>query len=43
MYVQNPYQKKIWKITEFYNELLFRTAMNKMTEYHSETGDNTYV
>ena len=43
MHIQNPYQKKIWKITEFYNELLFRTPMNKMAEYHSEAGGNTYV
>ena len=35
--------KKVWKITEFYNELLFRIPMNKQAEYHSEAGGNTYV
>ena len=35
--------KKIWKITEFYNELLFRIPMNKQAELHSNCGGNTYV
>ena len=35
--------KKIWKITEFYNEIIFRIPMNKQAEYHSEVGGNTYV
>ena len=35
--------KKMWKITEFYNELLFRIPMNKQAEYHSDSGGNTYV
>ena len=35
--------KKIWKITEFYNELLFRIPMTKQAEYHSDAGGNTYV
>jgi len=35
--------KKIWKITEFYNELLFRIPMNKQAELHSNAGGNTYV
>ena len=26
-----------------YNEIVFRTPMNKMAEYHSEVGGNTYV
>jgi para-nitrobenzyl esterase len=32
-----------WKISEFYNELLFRIPMNKQAEYHSNNGGNTYV
>ena len=43
MHIQNPYQKRIWKITEFYTEIVFRTPMNKMAEYHSEAGGNTYL
>ena len=35
--------KKIWKITEFYNEMIFRIPMIKQAEYHSEVGGNTYV
>ena len=35
--------KKVWKLTEFYNELLFRVPMNKQAELHSEAGGNTYV
>ena len=35
--------EKVWKITEFYNELIFRIPMNKMAEYHSNNGGNTYV
>ena len=35
--------KKIWKITEFYNELIFRIPMNKQAELHSDSGGNTYV
>ena len=35
--------KKVWKITEFYNEVLFRVPMNKQAEYHSDAGGNTYV
>ena len=35
--------KKIWKISEFYNELLFRIPMNKQAEYHSDSGGNTFV
>ena len=35
--------KKVWKITEFYNELLFRIPMTKQAEYHSDSGGNTYV
>ena len=35
--------ENIWKITEFYNELVFRIPMNKIAEYHSDNGGNTYV
>ncbi len=35
--------KKVWKITEFYNEVLFRIPMNKQAELHSDSGGNTYV
>ena len=35
--------KKVWKITEFYNELIFRIPMNKQAEFHSDSGGNTYV
>ena len=41
MKLQND--KKIWKITEFYNEAIFRVPMNKQAEYHSDAGGNTYV
>lgn len=35
--------EKIWKITEFYNEVVFRVHIHKMAEYHSNAGGNTYV
>lgn len=35
--------RKIWKITEFYNEVLFRVPMNQQADYHSEAGGNTFV
>ena len=41
MNLQND--KKIWKITEFFNEIIFRGPMNKQAEYHSDAGGNTYV
>jgi len=34
---------KNWKIIEFFNEIIFRTPMNKQAEYHSDAGGNTYV
>ena len=41
MKLQND--KKIWKITEFYNEVIFRVPMNKQADYHSDGGGNTFV
>ena len=41
MKLQNT--KRIWKVTEFFNELVFRLPMNKQAEYHSDAGGNTYV
>ena len=41
MNLQND--KRIWKITEFFNEIIFRGPMNKQAEYHSDAGGNTYV
>ena len=35
--------KKVWKITEFYNEVVFRVPINKQAEYHSDAGGNSYV
>ena len=35
--------KRIWKIVEFFNEIIFRVSMNKQAEYHSDSGGNTYV
>lgn len=35
--------EKIWKISEFYTEVMFRLPMTKEAEYHSEAGGNTYV
>ena len=35
--------RKIWKITEFYNEMSFRIPMTKQAELHSNSGGNTYV
>ena len=35
--------KKIWKLTEFYNEVMFRLPMTKQAEYHSKAGGNAYV
>ena len=41
MNLQND--KKIWKITEFFNEIIFIGPMNKQGEYHSDAGGSTYV
>lgn len=41
MEIQN--NKRIWKIVEFFNEIIFRVPMNKQAEYHSDSGGNTYV
>ena len=35
--------KKIWKITEFYNEIIFRLPANRIAEYHSQLGGKTYL
>ena len=35
--------KRIWKIAEFYNDMVFRLPMLKQAEYHSDNGGNTYV
>jgi para-nitrobenzyl esterase len=35
--------KRIWEITEFYNDIVFRLPMTKQAEYHSSQGGNTYV
>ena len=35
--------KRIWKITEFYNEIVFRIPMTKQAEYHSKAGGNAFV
>jgi para-nitrobenzyl esterase len=43
MQLQTKKDKKIWKITEFFNEIVFRVPMNKLSEYHSDAGGNTYV
>ena len=34
--------KKYEKITEFYNEIIFRVPLVKIADYHSESGDNKY-
>jgi para-nitrobenzyl esterase len=36
-------EKKIWKQTEFYNEVMFRIPAMKQAEYHSAAGGNSYV
>ena len=41
MNLQND--KRIWKVTEFLNEIIFRVSMNKQAGYHSDAGGNTYV
>lgn len=35
--------KKLWKVVEFYNEMVFRLPLIKQAEYHSDNGGNTYV
>lgn len=35
--------KKIWKITELYNELLFRVPAMKQAELHAENGNTVYT
>ena len=35
--------KRIWKIAEFYNDVIFRLPLLKQAEYHSDNGGNTYV
>ena len=35
--------KKIWKVEEFYNDLIFRLPILKVAEHHSKIGGNTYV
>ena len=36
-------EKKIWKITEFYNEMLFRVPALKQAENHRESGGRSFV
>ena len=33
----------IQKISEFYDEVVFRLPLNKIADYHSDNGGNTYV
>ena len=35
--------KKIWNLTEFYNEILFRIPALKQAELHAQNGGNAYV
>jgi len=35
--------KRIWNITEFYNEMLFRLPAIKMAELHTQYNNNTYM
>ena len=35
--------RKIWRISEFYNEILFRGPAMRQAEGHSKNGGNTYV
>jgi len=36
--------KKIWRLTEFYNEIVFRVPMIKQAEFHSQFGSgSTYI
>lgn len=41
MALQND--KKIWNLTEFYNEVLFRVPAIAQAESHSKNGGNTYM
>ena len=42
-FVDNRDDDRIWNITEFLNELMFRVPMLTMAENHSRAGGNTYV
>jgi para-nitrobenzyl esterase len=42
-FMNRQHNKKVWKITEFYNELLFRVPMTKQAELHSAGGGKTFV
>lgn len=35
--------KKIWKLTELYNDLVFRVPLHKQAEYHSDSGGKAFV
>ena len=35
--------KKVWKLTEFYNEVIFRVPMSQLADYHADAGGNTFV
>ncbi len=35
--------EKIWKITEFYTEIVFRVPMSVQADYHVESGGNAFV
>ena len=42
-FVDHRDDKRIWNITEFMNELMFRVPMLTMAEHHAQAGGNTYV
>ncbi|OUM66689.1 hypothetical protein PIROE2DRAFT_68923 [Piromyces sp. E2] len=42
-FMERQHDKKVWRITEFYNELLFRVPMTKQAELHSAGGGKSFV
>ncbi|ORX79264.1 alpha/beta-hydrolase [Anaeromyces robustus] len=43
LFINSMNDKKIWKITEFYNEIIFRLPMIKQAEFHSKHGGHAFV
>ncbi|ORX42183.1 alpha/beta-hydrolase [Piromyces finnis] len=42
-FIKRIKDKKVWRITEFYNELIFRIPMVKQAELHSSSGGKSFV
>lgn len=43
VFLKSRKEHKLWKITEFYNEMMFRLPAIKQAECHSKNGGNMYM